>query len=249
MSLKIKVYKPSVQPDDDLKLIDPKLPQPPFRLILIGPTMSGKSNLIKNYLFSKEFGYSKYFDEFYIFSGSLDDCEEYEKLAVKARISRKCCIVQLYDDEKVKELSTEIENDATEARKKDEKQRKVIFVFDDQICNNVCKPTTLNAIDELFIRGRHFNCSVIISAQTYMKLNQNTRDLNLSHLTIFAGTQPKDLTNIVKEHYNEQVNRILPTKQWKQYEFVTIDKKTGDVLDNNFDKTLNTTRNNNIEDK
>ncbi len=39
------------------------MPQPPFRLIVCGASHSGKSNMIKNMITIKEYGYSSYFGE------------------------------------------------------------------------------------------------------------------------------------------------------------------------------------------
>ena len=48
------------------------MPQPPFRLIVCGASHSGKSNMLKNMITIKEYGYSSYFGEdIFVFSKML----------------------------------------------------------------------------------------------------------------------------------------------------------------------------------
>jgi len=74
------IYKPSKLDDMKAKYINSSLPKPPFRMVLVGQTGSGKTQLIMNMLFSKGF-YRDYFEQIYVWCGSADDCEEYERIS------------------------------------------------------------------------------------------------------------------------------------------------------------------------
>ena len=224
--MSIKVY-PSLsnKVDKKIKLIDENKMMPPFRTVLTGPTSSGKSNFIKNVLFNKQFKYCKYMDEIYVFCASKDDLIEYKNWAIKENIDKKFKFMDKYDDEAVKELIDSIETDNIKRKN----PQRVLIVLDDQICNNVSSRSKLNAVDEIFIRGRHANISVIISTQKYKALSNNMRVLNVSNVVIFNGTNSNDLDAIASEHANtlskDEVERLIKDHIDKPYSFVMINYK------------------------
>ena len=232
---KPKVYKPAEENDDKISLIKNNIPAPIFRWILIGCTGCGKSNLIKNLLFNS--GYEKYFDEIIIYSGSIDDCCEYLKLARKHHTMGKTQIRQVFNQEEFKDC-------VMGAREQDIARTgsttTTLLVLDDQITNQLCKPTKLGIIDEIFVRGRHLKISVIIASQKYMSLNQNIRQLNLSALTVFNNTSQRDLDNIAKEHCNaideDSYKKLIVDNIDGQYSYITINKKTNTFYDSTFDE-------------
>ena len=233
----LKVYKPKNSDDKKLNLVADGWPQPSFRWLIVGSTGCGKSNLIKNILFTYNLGYSSYFDEIYVFSGSLDDCKEYNQLLKEHNLSRKMRVWQKFDNEQIKALIDDIER--TEANKK-EKSR-VLIVFDDQICNGMSHSNKPTVTDELFIRGRHIKLSVIISTQALKRVNQNIRQLNTSHLTVFFGTNTRDLATVADENsgkYDKDgLLALMMSGLKKRYDFVTIDK-TNTVYDKGFNELL-----------
>ena len=55
MPVEIEIYSSGFKTHDTkLKYIDQTLPKPAFRWIINGPTMCGKSTLIKNVIFNKK---------------------------------------------------------------------------------------------------------------------------------------------------------------------------------------------------
>jgi hypothetical protein len=196
---KIKLFDLDESEDSKREFIDKDLPQPykgALRWVMLGPSTSGKSTLIKNILFNDKWGYNKYFDEFYIFCGSIDDCQEMRTFRTKFHMDKRMRIIQKFNDEEVKSLINQIEEENSQLGT----PLKCLFVFDDQICNNLSSSHKLNTLDEIFIRGRHAAISAIISTQKYTSLNSNVRMLNLKYLTIFEGTNEGDLVNVSKEH-------------------------------------------------
>jgi hypothetical protein len=140
-------------------------------------------------------------------------------------------IIQKYNDEAVKSLIEQIEESNSELGT----PLKILMVFDDQICNGLSSSHKLNAIDEIFIRGRHAGISAIVSTQKYSSLNNNVRMLNLKYLTIFHGTNQGDLESASKEHplpgenWKDTIS-ILKEHTEKKYSSVTYDY-TADVAD------------------
>jgi excinuclease UvrABC ATPase subunit len=99
------------QPEDyKLKLINPDLMKPVFRCVLIGHSGSGKSQFINNVLFNNSFGYNKYFNEIYVFNGSLDDVDAMKQMQANFKM-KNLSIQQKYNDEIVKDLFESIEKD------------------------------------------------------------------------------------------------------------------------------------------
>lgn len=235
MSVSYKIYQIEKPTDYKDKLIPDNLFKPVFRIVLCGPSNSGKTTFIKNILFNNSWGYNKYFNEKYLFCGSLDDCDELKQLCHHYKIN-DTSIQQKYDDDMVKSLFDEIEKDNM---KKKQKSR-VLFSFDDQVCNQLTKRNNLTTLDELATRGRHCNCSYIASTQKYKLLNNNIRCLNATHLIIFSGIGMNDLEAIAEEHntkYNkDELLNILKTNLDKKYAFVIIDNVNHKILNNKFEE-------------
>ncbi len=212
--------------DKKLALIDKDLPKPPFRWIYLGATGAGKSSIIENVVFNKKWGYIKYFDEIYAYIGSLDDVEKFKDLVKHFKVGGKVQINQEFDAEEVKDLFDDIEKDAIKKN-----PPKVLFIFDDQVCNDLTSRGKTNIIDQIFIRGRHANISCIISTQKYRMLNKNTRSDNASHISIFSSTSKAEINAVVEENsgmYTEdQFKDAIKANLKSKYDFVTVNNVSG----------------------
>lgn len=251
--IQIKVYEPLKSFDIKTKILYKDLPKPSFRWVLIGSTGSGKTNLIKNIVFNF---YKEYFDEIYIFIGSIDDKEEYERLSelttFKKFNKKKGELYKSkkgYMSDKVKVMNNitldqieELYNDIEEEQSTENKKIRTLFIFDDMITDNIFKRNmSLNVMDKLFVQGRHINLSVIISSQKYTALNPNIRTQNSSHLTIFNGLTNKAIKEISREnsgHIDEETFENLYFDTTKErYSFLHINKfnpKNRKFQDKNF---------------
>ena len=114
---------------------------------------------------------------------------------------------------------------------------------DDQICNDISSRGKTNVLDELFIRGRHLNISIVLCCQKYRLLNQNIRVLNLTHLTMFSNTNSIDRKAIADEHSTgiltpDDVLDIMNKNLQSRYSFITFDYLNHEpnerILDVNF---------------
>ena len=167
----------------------------------------------------------------------MDDCDSLRQIQANYKM-KNLSIQQKYNDEIVKDLFESIEKD--NLKKKLHKSR-VLFIFDDQICNNISNIRgKLNALDELATRGRHANCSYIISSQKYKSLNNNIRCLNATNLIVFSGTASSDLEAIAEEHNSmftkDQMMDIFRKYLDKKYSFVIIDNFRRKILDSDFEE-------------
>jgi septin family protein len=210
----------------------------PFRVVLCGPTASGKSNIIKNVCFNKDIGYDKVFESYYVWCASLDDLLEYKMLAKQNHMEDIFSFTQVYKDEDVKSLFNSIEQD--NINKESDEKENTLMIFDDQIVNGVSNKSKLNALSEIFTRGRHAFVSVIVSTQKYRSLSSVERSLNVSHLFVFEGTNISDLTAIAEEHCGtrtkDEMLRIMKDNLKSKFDFIIINNRDHIIQNKNFQK-------------
>lgn len=239
----IKVYDTIKDKDFQAKKIPIDFMKPPFRCVVVGYSGSGKTNVVKNILFNKDWGYNSYFDQIFVFCGSADDVREYQRYSlktnvpvwnekkqdyyksIKVNLSEKMLIEQNTSPEDIKDLIMELEDNNLN-------NESSLFIFDDSITTELLKnTTTMNVLDEIFIRGRHIGkgISVIITTQKLRAVKQNLRFTNSTHLIVFHGLSPFDLDVVIKENsgylnpddfknlYNKHVD--------KKYRFIIIHQK------------------------
>ena len=240
--MEIEVFTPLGIGDGKKRIIKENLPQPPMRWILVGHSGSGKTNLIKNILFNQKFGYGSYFDYIFVICGSADDVEEYERLSNRRKcycydlekhkystkemkLKEKISIRQSTTNEELMELIDEIEHNEYS------KGKRFLFVLDDMIVDRLLKNSPqMNAIDTLFIRGRHFRASTLISTQKYTALKPNIRILNATHITLFNGIPKSNLRLIASEtagaYEDEDILRVYNEYTREKYSYITINLKS-----------------------
>lgn len=210
----------------NIDVINKSLPSPSraLRWIMLGPTSSGKSTIIKNVLFNTDWGYNRFYDEIYAFIKSKDDIIELRQLIRQNNMKHKIEIVESFNEYEVAQLFEDIEADAENPKKP---LNNVLFIFDDMILDNISNRTKPNIVDSVFMRGRHANISVIISSQRYKWLNQNMRVNNANVLSVFYGTKQSELNAVAEEHSGvyetEQLLQLFREHLVKKYDFMTID--------------------------
>ena len=136
-----------------------------FRMLICGPSNSGKTNILlhmlyelpeydKVYLFSKNLHQNRYRALLQDFATRLDPEVGYK-------------VIEAPGDEIIPLEELPVDNQK-------------FVVFDDLVCES-----NQNAIINYFVNGRHKNYSVIYLTQTFYKVPKNIRD-NCSHFCIFA---------------------------------------------------------------
>jgi hypothetical protein len=230
--IEVQVFHPIKSDDKKIKVIPKRLPQPVFRMLLVGYSGSGKSNLIKNILFNTKWGYNAYFDNIIVICGSADDVSEYRRLAKKTKVPMwweekekfykskkedlidKMVITQSATETDLKEIVMELEEN-------NDDENSTLIVLDDMIVDvlfrNKVRP---NVIDELYVRGRHLGkgVSIVISTQRYLMISQNIRFTNGTQLVLYNGLSPMDIATIATEtgyEYEELlalIEKLIPEK-------------------------------------
>lgn len=217
--VKFTVFEFNDSNDAKLLKVDKDLPKPPFRWVVQGSTMCGKSTQIFNIIFK---WYRDYFDRFYIYCGSEEDIEKYKILTRKNKMSKKLWISKDVDMSELEELYDELEEENKN------KMVRSLLVFDDQAFNNINSLSKKkNTIDKIMMAGRHINISFLMSTQQYSALNKNVRSINVSAFTLF-GCNDDELELIGKEHSNhltkDQFVEMAKKHTSKKYSHIVIDR-------------------------
>jgi hypothetical protein len=189
------------------------MPQLQFRMGIIAPSYSGKSNLIVNLLKNPVFKYNKiYGKNIFIFSKTASFDDIYEQLKLP-----KDNIVDNFDEDYINDILDE----QVEYIKNDNAPN-ILFIIDDLISD---LDNSNQLIKKLFFNGRHYKMSIIITSQSYHKMPKDVR-LNLSHLILFK-IPDDDIKSVYKElplnkklfeHYYDECTN-------KKYNFIYLDLK------------------------
>ena len=176
------------------------LPDDFFRMLICGPSNSGKTNLLLNMIYKL-----LVFDKINLFSKNLHQYQYQGFLKEFAEnINPKVGyeVIEAYNDEIIplEELPVD-------------KQK--IVVFDDLLCEK-----NQNSIINYFINGRHRNCCVIYLSQTFYKVPKDIR-VNCSHLCIFR-LDPKENKRIANEIGVD--HNTLDRATDEKYSFLYYDK-------------------------
>ena len=83
-----------------------------------------------------------------------------------------------------------------------EKNRKVLIVFDDMIADMSNNKNLNPVITELFIKGRKLNISIVFIMQSYFKVPKDVR-LNFTHFFIMKIPNKKEPQQIALNHSSD----------------------------------------------
>lgn len=196
--------------------INPNLPQPPFMLIITGPSRAGKSNLIKNLLIRKDMlgGFFKQ-KHMFIICPSLKFNDDYDMLT---------------DAQKFDTFNNQIMNDIIQEQTliidtyKKKRTPHILIVLDD-IADN---PQFANSriLQQLAFRGRHMKVSVILSVQKYSAVPRGVR-INATNIIMFRPSNYSEI-DIIGEEMADKDNRKNFKKMVKDvfkepYKFIHFD--------------------------
>ena len=191
----------------------------PYRKLIIGPSVSGKTNYLLNSI-QKD---SNIIDKIYLYTKDLEE-PKYQFLIEKRE---KAGLKNLKHPAAFIEHSTAMDNiydDIEDYNKK--RKRKVLTVFDDMISHVTSNKKAQQVLKELFIRGRKLNISLCFLTQSYFSVPNDVR-LNCTHYIIFKLNNKRELQNIAINHsanidYKDFVN-IYKNCTKEPYNFLTID--------------------------
>jgi hypothetical protein len=187
------------------------MPSKTFRMLLVGPSGSGKSNLLMNFLL-KFLDY----DKIYIYTKHMDqDC--YKKLR---RVLEN---VEYETGEQILTIDNDPENIISPGDLDPHMQN--LVVFDDLVLADI---SIQRKITEMFVRGRHANCSCFYLSQMYHKIPRDIR-LNSTHLCIFDVCNKREMSLLASE-----LNNSMPRDDFidmynmcteKPFDFMYIDRE------------------------
>ena len=173
----------------------PNIPDDPYRILIIGGSGSGKTNVLLNlikhqrpdidkiYLYVKDPFESKY--QLFIIGREKVEIEILKN--PKAFIDYSQKIDDVYED-------LEDYNPT--------KKRRVLIVFDDMIADMESNKKLSPKVTELFLRGRKLNISLVFISQSYFKVPKTIR-LNATHYFIMKIPNKRELQQIASNHSSD----------------------------------------------
>ena len=210
MSFKNENHYTKIKTMKTYKNKNPDLPQHPYRMLIIGPSNSGKTNILISSI-----KYSKNYDKIYLFAKKLDE-PLYQRLINHFRDNES------EDSEPILELTSSNISDVPSADAIDESFQNLI-IFDDMVTEK-----NLRSVTDLFIRGRKQNASIIFITQSYYSVPKDIR-LNCDYYILTKIHSKREITEIGKDiatdHFLKIYNRATSNEP---YSFLVIDRKTHD---------------------
>ena len=192
----------------------------PFRMLIIGPSGSGKTNtllrLINNlhpidkiYLYAKDLSEPKY--EFLI--------NKREQAGIK-NLNGPHAFIEYSDD--MNDVYENINN------YNENRDKKVLIVFDDMIADIEYNNNFKRIIKELFYRARKMNISIVFITQCYFRALKDAI-LNSTHYILMKIGNKKELKSIAGEKSGNLDNKdFLKMYNYctsEPYSFMTIDAR------------------------
>ena len=150
----------------------PHIPDHPYRILIVGGSGSGKTNVLLNLINNQPD-----IDKIYLYAKDPYEAK-YQYLINK----REKVGLDHFDDPKA---FMEYLNDMQDVYKNIEdynpgRKRKILIVFDDMIANMINNKKLNPTLTELFIRGRKLNISIAFIRQSYLRVPKDVR-LNSTH--------------------------------------------------------------------
>ena len=103
---------------------------------------------------------------------------------------------------------------------------KVLIVFDDMIADIMANKKCQQILEELFIRSRKTNISLVFISKSYFFVPKNVR-LNCMHYYIMKISNQIELSNIAQNHTSDIVYKdflkMYHNYTKKTYDFLTVD--------------------------
>lgn len=189
------------------------LPSVPFAWVVIGPSFSGKTNLIMNILelYKKQFRPQ----DIILVSPSLGLDDKLNLMKIKWKYDH-------FDPEMIGNVMDQ--QKAIEEEKGKNKQPNVLLIIDD--CANEGYFNLKGVFDTLFYRARHFDISLLVTSQKYSALSRSIR-VNNKQLTIFKPMNMSEFDFLLNEHSDkytrDKFKKYMDSVFSIPHSFVTID--------------------------
>lgn len=176
-----------------------------FRMVILAPSNSGKTNLLFHILKASP----NVFSHLHIIARNPDQ-ELYDYL--KDKLGQ---FITFYDPENVPPVN--------EIRKSKSSEGIELVVFDDLTSD---KNLQRNMISQFYIRGRHMKLSMVMLAHSYFALDKMIR-LNSEYIIILKANSKRDLKMILKD-FNIPISE---SNFYEAYKLATASKGQGLLID------------------
>ena len=185
----------------------------PVRITISGASGTGKTNILLNLILQY-----LTFDKLYVYAKDL--CEaKYDFLQkVCAKFEEDVLFAKDRNIISVDDLDPEKQN---------------LIVFDDYVTENSCQ----QKIEDLFIRGRKKNASIIYLTQSYYRTPKNIR-LQCDYIILMKSCNQREISLILKEHsVSDSIKQKYNYAIQQPYNFFLLDLKRNQFR-KNFDTPL-----------
>jgi hypothetical protein len=227
MSLDILKVKSLTEYDKRFKMLHKHLLKPPFVGVINGTVRTGKSTILMNLIYNKNF-YRQLFDKI---------------IFISPTVQNDVTLTHLYEDEeviKINEGLDQIDNIfkkliETKQEDEDEKQAFYLIILDD--CLGFIKPHSY--VSHLCSRYRHFKISMIFTSQNFRSIPNIIR-ANASFYLLFNTTNKKEYNKYLEEFSGvfKDFDQLYAEATFKPYNFLCLDLRNIHAF-HNFDKKLN----------
>ena len=172
----------------------PYTPDHPYRILIMGGSGSGKTNVLLNLIDNQPD-----IDKIYLYVKDLYEAKYQYLINIREKVG-----IDHFDDPKA---FTEYSNDMHDVYKNIgeyniDKERKILIVFDDMIADIINNKKLDSVVTELFIRGRKLNISLVFITQSYFKVPKGVR-LNATHFFIAKIPNKRELREIAQNHSSD----------------------------------------------
>lgn len=197
-------------------------PDPAFRLNVYAPSHSGKSYMINQLLTNPKYGYRKVFkpDQIFIMSPTYESDETYYELK-KYMKGYEENITDKYDEEFIERILS-----FQKEMKRKKLARPVLLIVDDLI--TAINAKRQNEMINLYIRGRHWFISIILTSQKYKYVPAGIR-INADCNIWFSNNMNKRELNDIAEECADDVfpflTKDLRKNNYFQYDFIYCNMK------------------------
>ena len=192
-----------------------------FRMLIIGPSGSGKTNTLLHLINNLH-----PINKIYLFAKDIDE-KKYKFLINKRE---QAGIKNLNDPHAFIEYSDDMDDVLDDINNYNEnRDKKVLIVFDDMISDIEYNKRFKRIIKELFYRARKINVSIVFITQSYFRALIDAR-LNRTHYILMKICNKKELKRIAEEksgHLDyKDFLKIYNCCTKEPYLFMTIDARS-----------------------
>ena len=173
----------------------PYIPDQPYRILIIGGSRSGKSNVLLNSIKNQRTD----IDKIYLYV--KDPSKLKYQLLIKGR--KKVRIENLKIPKAFVDYSQTIDDVYKNLEDYNPtKKRRVLIAFDDTIADMKSNKNLSSKFTELFLRGRKLYISLVFISQSYFKVPKTIR-LNATHYFIIKIPNKKEVQQIASNHSSD----------------------------------------------